>query len=114
MGVVDTFEQWTSNTQTINIKEKGTIPYIPYLFNLAQRYSMYYLISIDVFEPKKVKNKGHKSTKTSKVFPYYYLISIDILEPFNSVEQRAEGSKRIEGHTKTFYEVARSVFFFMS
>ena len=51
---------------------------------------------------------------TSKVFPYYYLIAIDILEPYNSAEQRAEGSKRIEGHTKTFYEVARSVFFFMS
>ena len=47
-----------------------------------------------------VKNKGLKSTKTSKVFPYYYLISIDILEPFNSVEQRAEGSKSLEGHTK--------------
>ena len=51
---------------------------------------------------------------TSKVFPYYYLISIDILEPYNSAEQRAEDSKRIEGHSKTFYEVARSVFFFMS
>ena len=61
-----------------------------------------------------LKNKGLKSTKTSKVFPYYYLISIDILEPFNSVEQRAEGSKRIEGHTKTFYEVARSVFYVLT
>ena len=51
---------------------------------------------------------------TSKVFPYYYLISIDILEPYNSAEQRAEGSKRIEGHTKTFYEVARSVFYVLT